>query len=239
MPSDLETRLAKLKGETIQPSEGPDAVPVVDPNENAGVRHWVRDYIRANPDRPSPFDGPNWTCPDQTERENKLYAKYSVQPQPESGYDWNSFTIGRVWGRDDRPCTKAYNYFYREAIPRPRFPNPGEPATMEMWEDFDLEENLWFEASRKFSYVISLIRHRETNPSYFNNESLRLSEELAEYKEFLKGLWAGKGLSAPTDEEINSWVFPEKHKPTPGSGQSLNEYTDCAGNKLYEVKDDS
>jgi len=238
--ADTKSRLAKLKAETGKAGEQSPESPAIAAKQEAkpdAMLLWIRQRIAANPDKPGAFDGPEWKPRDTAEQENERYGWYAIQPEPEQGYDWEGFRVGRVCGRDRRACNKGGFYAEREAIPKPRFPNPGQPASPEMWENFWREDNLWLWSSNVLSHVISLTRQRTTNPDDFHNPRIFLSETLAEKRAYLDGVWSAKNLPAPTNEQFEAWAFPEKHMPVVLPGKRLVTYTDSSGNKIYEVEE--
>jgi len=201
------------------------------------MKVWCRARIAANPDRPSLFDDSDWKPRDPIELENQHYDWYATQPQPWKGsdgrYDWENFRVGRVCDRDRRDCNKNGPYAQREAIPRPKFPSPGQPSTPELWESFWQDEHLWSQASNVLEYVIRLTRIREEDPEEF--DSLRLHEAYAADLRYLTGIWNAKHLPAPSDEQFKAWAFPEKPAVVPG--KMLVTYTTFGGNKIHELED--
>jgi hypothetical protein len=237
MAINLEKKLARLRGQETPAST---ISRMNDPNENHEVRAWVRKRIADMPESPSIFDDPKTFVPtDPAVREAEMYAQYATQPENEYTflgrvYDWSTFYIGRPVCLNNLPSNK-YAHFSREAIPRPRFENPGAPATMKMWTDFNREENLWFTASNALAEVISLITSRELKPDYFFDEKLGQPERLETQKAFLLGVWNGRGLTPPTDEQIATWLHPVKPTIIP-EGHRLVEYVGFCGIRLYQVE---
>ena len=237
-----KSRLAKLKAETGK--QAPEQSPLVGSKLETlsdDMKNWCRQWIVENPDQPSVFDGPDWRPRTQVQRENDWYDFYALQPSPWAGMDGRgfertNFKVGQVCNRDRRECNKYFT-FDREAIPKPKFPNPGQPATRQMWEDFWQEDNLWNQARRTLEYFIRLVRIRKEDPDYFNSPNMRLYETYGKNFGYLEGTWNTKHLPVPSDEQFEAWAFPERHLPAVGPGKRLVTYTDSAANKLYEVEE--
>jgi len=112
--------------------------------------------------------------------------------QPDNGVD-QDFRIG---DRDPR-------YGKRQAIPRFRWPKPGEPLTPAIETEERQYWILWEQAS---SYLESCIRYvandlQDREPGLSGYRELR-----AERWNFLLGVWAARGMEPPSEEQMKIWA---------------------------------
>ena len=134
----------------------------------------------------------NWTPP----------VRYQSEHEP--GSDPATFKIGDFYHRS----RWSDGHLERMAIPHPRYPEPGALITPEISEAHGREEMVWAEASRTLDNVLFLTRHRQAKNPYFLDPNS--DEWLARSWNWLLGLWAARGMTAPDKQTIELWARERK-----------------------------
>jgi hypothetical protein len=127
--------------------------------------------------------------------------------QEENTPETEPFRIGQLscdyWG----PFTTAYSQVgkfdvtpYRMALPKPKWPLPGELATGEIAHQYDREREIYTNANRALRDLLVFLRLNpdEENPQWSQESVLRA----AEGRKFLEGLWTAKGYPIPSRDEL-------------------------------------
>ncbi len=126
------------------------------------------------------------------------------QSEHEPGSDPATFKIGDFYHRS----RWSDGHLERMAIPHPRHPEPGALITPEISEAYGREEMVWAEACRTFDNVLFLTRHRLAKNAYFLDA--KSDEWLARSWNWLLGLWAARGMTAPDKQTIELWARERK-----------------------------
>jgi len=143
-----------------------------------------------DPFGPLPKD---WVAPPRYQTEYK-------RPDPAKFQPGEIDTEPSYGGRYQRP--------ERMAIPYPAWPSPGQLVTPELDRTFSEEQNLWLQSKLLLEDVIAhtwykLCRDDPDSPIAASWYDERLT---AQRWNFLLGLWQGRGMTPPTEKQLESWA---------------------------------
>lgn len=97
------------------------------------------------------------------------------------------------------------------ALPKPKYPSPGEPwPSLEAEDPFNSEYEIYRKANLAFQDLLQFILSNpdEDHPRYSDESVLRAAEN----RKFLGGLWLARGYKAPTWDELVA--LAQKRAPT-------------------------
>jgi hypothetical protein len=153
-------------------------------------------------------------APESEFEEFEGFAELYPQIQPENEYSPEDPAKFMPWRRLG-PRDYDETFF---ALPRPRWPNPGEPMTPEVWQTYHDELQLDTEAGshlrRYFDwvrgpkwYLAAMPPETEGEPHYYVHDRKRYhdaAESAAQDLAWLSGLWRSRGIPIPTFEELEN-----------------------------------
>lgn len=154
-------------------------------------------------------------------------AEFVPPPRIQSPYRENSdpvsFHIG-AWDWD-RP------WWWRLALPWPRWPEPGAVATPEIEATYDREHDLAFRARQMLWDYLWFVATEHLHPGFFevgiNNSRELANERLA----WLKGVWSSRGMRCPDEDEfIAMAIEPKPPIPSRPAGTGREKEKDAEGN---------
>jgi hypothetical protein len=100
------------------------------------------------------------------------------------------------------------SYGDRTALPKPRWPNPGQPRTQEIAQTHFMEDLLWSQATRALRDCIRWTNIRITQPSQWSDPYCGPPKDLyAEAWSWLMGLWQGQKITPPTEQQMVDWAL--------------------------------
>ena len=130
------------------------------------------------------------------------------QSEHEPGSDPATFKVGDIYIDVRAGGSYGPAHEKRQAIPHPRYPEPGAVITPEISEAYGSEEMVWAEACRTLDNVLFLTHHRLAKNPYFLDPNS--DEWLARSWNWLLGLWAARGMTAPDKLTIELWARERK-----------------------------
>jgi len=130
------------------------------------------------------------------------------QSEHEPGSDPATFKVGDIYIEVRPGGSYGPAHEKRQAIPYPRYPEPGAVITPEISEAYGREEMVWAEASRTLDNVLFLTQHRLAKNAYFL--AANSDEWLARSWNWLLGLWAARGMTPPDKQTIELWARERK-----------------------------
>lgn len=191
----IRQQLARLKGEAQLPTSAQQNDFVADSNLDNAYHKSVA-AAEAN----------DWPAEDR-ETWEKRYKEWlqwwnnRVQPanEPET-----PFVVGRV----------ADHWYGRDAIPPPRWPEPGAPISKAVQDAYDREANLYDKANRALQDCIHWTRTRLYEPDFWNRTECNGSIQAlhAQSWAFLSGIWQARGLQAPSEGQMQQWAEEYNNK---------------------------
>ena len=136
-----------------------------------------------------------------TAPDSQLPEAEVLDVQPENQPEPEPFKVGTTIDR----------YGDRTALPRPKYPHPGEPLTPEIFTAHFEEHLLWMQATRALRDCIRWTRIRITQPGDWSDPYCGPPEKLyAESWSWLMGLWQGQKIAPPTEQQMLHWALPDR-----------------------------
>ncbi len=182
-----QRQLARLRGEVIDPPIVGSALEFApDPELDADYASYCksqRDWER----EPQPREV--W------ETKHKE-AMQRLNVQPENPLEETPFVVGSH--RDE--------YGDLHALPAPKWPNPGEPKTLDISHAYSAEEQLVNDANRALTDCVRWLAMRIRNPDEWDNPYSGTPSQLYEVSwKFLTGVLRGRNIETPSDMQMMTW----------------------------------
>jgi hypothetical protein len=118
------------------------------------------------------------------------------QPENDPASDPATFRIGQ---RNQRTG-------YREAIPRWRWPNPGQPGSRDLIAEYEEGLSLWMEAAQNLTNFIWYRHRKNLGEDLYAFENGGTGPRMDRIWSWLCGLWQARGMNIPSEEEISRLV---------------------------------
>jgi hypothetical protein len=189
-----QRQLARLKGELIDPPIAESAQFVSDPELDAAYASYCED--RKNWEREAKPRNV-W------EREyRERMERYNIQP--ENPLEETPFVVSNR--RDE--------YGDLQALPAPRWPNPGQPKTTAISRAHFEEGMLQSDANHALTDCVRWLAHKLRDPDGWDNPYSGPPSKLYETQwSFLMGTWRARGIEPPSDDRMRQWAreYNEEH----------------------------
>ena len=121
-----------------------------------------------------------------------------LREQPENDPASNPATF-RIGQRNQRTG-------YREAIPRWRWPNPGQPGSRDLIAEYEEGLSLWMEAAQNLTNFIWYRHRKNLGEDLYAFENGGTGPRMDRIWSWLCGLWQARGMNIPSEEEISRLV---------------------------------
>ena len=198
MPKTVEEIKAQLAALEADAEPVAEPTPILSVSKTALNRNWAEacweTFLKGKPD------------PDMPEELRE--PRYQLEHP--AGSDPKAFRVGQWYidpfkeVHDRTNKSKDYNpWQFREALPRPRYPEPGALLTPEIEMEYLIREGVWNKANH---YLEQLIRLRAYKLRGIESGCSPAGAIEAEASNFLCGAWAARGNTSPTDDQITEWA---------------------------------
>lgn len=119
-------------------------------------------------------------------------------------------------------------WWWRLALPWPRWPEPGAVATPEIETAYDREQHLALEAEEMLGHYLRFVAAKHLQPNFFDVGIDNCEELAAERLAWLKGVWTSRGFKCPDEHEFIAMAIEPK-PPQPGPKPSRGKDAESIG----------
>jgi len=123
--------------------------------------------------------------------EEEIETTPFVQPENPEFTNPKTFVIG----------TKDHHGWYRQSLPYPQWPRPGQVATDEERAEHEQGVALWMESSQALSFYLRY-RPVENAASQYEFGNGNLGQRLDREWAWLRGLWESRGMTVPSEQDL-------------------------------------
>lgn len=127
----------------------------------------------------------------------EVEIKPFIQPQNDPDSDPDKFVIG----------TKEKRGSYRQALPFPRWPRPGQIATDEERAENEEAFHLWMQSAQALSHVLWCQQRKRGGEDLYAWDNGRTGARMDKEWAWLTGLWQSRRMQVPDLDELTDQAY--------------------------------